>query len=79
MSDLLDAEFVNGLPQPLLSLDYGSDVWWPVHDIDIQTGLMRIDVCGLLQIKRVGDVRTFKDADGTCHASESFYLEGGEP
>ena len=56
MSDLLNMEFINSLPQPLLMQEWGSrgDDWlWPVESIDVQSGIMRIDVCGMLQVKDI--------------------------
>ena len=78
MSDLLNMEFINSLPQPLLMQEWGDsgDDWlWPVETICVQSGLMRIDVCGMLQVKDIGDAKRFKDADGNWHSSDTFYLE----
>lgn len=68
MVDLLDMEKLNALPQPL---------WvngWPVYDIDVETGLYRIDVCGMLDIDHWGGVITFKDALGNSHDADDFYV-----
>ncbi len=78
MSDLLSMAFINSLPQPLFAQqwgDQGDDWLWPVHDIEVQTGLLRIDVCGKLDVLRIGDVKRFKDADGNWHDADDFYLE----
>ena len=74
MTDLLDMDRVNNLPQPLIAHFYGGGAW-PVIDIDVQTGLLRIDVVGLPDIKHISDVATFVDADGESHDAASFYAD----
>lgn len=75
MSDLLHMGFINSLPHPLLAKDLGCDAWWPIHDIDVETALVRIDVCGLLQVKHISDVGQLKDADGIAYSTDDFYSE----
>lgn len=70
MSDLLDMEKINSLPQPLWTWDN-----WPIYDIDVETGLYRIDVCGLLEARKFGEVIYIRDANGEKHDPEDFYLE----
>lgn len=74
MTDILDSNHINSLPQPLTAHFYGGSVW-PVIDIDVQTGLLRIDVVGLPDIKHIGDVDTFVDAEGESHDAASFYAD----
>jgi hypothetical protein len=76
-ADLLRMDYINSLPQPFVGLFYGGDEW-PIHDIDVETGLLRIDVCGLLQVKHIGDVRSFRDADGGIHDADDFYSESSQ-
>lgn len=73
-TDKLRMEHINNLPQPFIAHFYGGDEW-PIYDIEVGTGLLRIDVCGKLQVKHIGDVRFFRDADGTQHDSETFYTD----
>lgn len=75
MSDLLDMAFINSLPQPFLVRDLGSDWWWPVHDIDVETGMFRIDVMGKLQAKHIGDAAEFRDASGDIYRPDEFYSD----
>lgn len=68
MSDLLDMKYINRLPQ----------LWdgeWPVFDIDVQTGLYRIDVCGLLEVRHIGRCIKMRDASGKEHYVDDFYLD----
>ncbi len=72
--DLLDMDYINGLPQPLFLMD-GPKWTWPVNDIEVQTGLFRIDVMGRLEVKRIGDAIRFRDSDGTVHLADDLYLD----
>ena len=74
MTDKLKMDAINALPHPLYARFCGGDEW-PVHDIDVQTGLMRIDVVGRLQIKHFADVTDLKDADGDQHDADDFWLD----
>lgn len=71
-------DHINSLPQPFMATFIGGDEW-PIHDIDAQTGLIRIDVCGKLQIKHISDVRSFQDMNGINHDSETFYSDYEQP
>ena len=73
MKDVLNMDHINGLPQPFVARFCGG-YEWPIHDIDVETGLLRIDVCGKLQVRHISEVMAFKDADGVDHDSDSFYL-----
>ena len=75
MSDLLRMDHINSLPQPFFAQFFGDSQWWPVIDFEVQTGLMRIDVCGLLQVKSFADVKSVRDGHGDLHDPDSFYNE----
>ena len=72
-ADLLKMDALNALPQPLF-VEIGTG-WWPVYDIDVATGVFRIDVVGLLQAEQFGGVHSLKDADGVIHDPDDFYNE----
>ena len=74
MSDLLRIDHINSLPQPFIARLLGGSEW-PVYDIDVETGLLRIDVCGLLEVKHITDVTLFIDAEWVIHDVDSFYNE----
>ena len=74
MPDLLRLDYINSLPQPLFA-DTGSGTKWPVYDIDVETGLMRLDVCGMLDISHVGKVLRFVDCNGDVHDADTFYTD----
>lgn len=75
MPDLLNMNLINSLGQ-LYLLQYGDDDrwWWPLTTIDVQTGLLNYDVCGLINHGRISDVKSFKDEDGNLYDPDDFYL-----
>ncbi len=74
MSDKLRMDYINSLPQPFIArLCGGSE--WPVHDIDVETGLIRLDVMGKLDVSHIGNVREFVDADWQTHDPDTFYSD----
>ncbi|HGE8503715.1 hypothetical protein ACYZFV_15590 [Serratia ureilytica] len=74
-AEMLNIELINSLPGPLWGSESGKDRWWPIHDIDVQTGLLRIDVCGLLEVKHILDFHVIRDDAQTMHAPDDFYLD----
>ena len=76
MTDLLRLDFINSLPQPLWIKQWGEkEFMWPVQDICVESGIIRVDVCGLLQAIQIGDVKEFKDDAGNIYDSEVFYTD----
>ncbi|MEW8120052.1 MAG: hypothetical protein AB2792_23070 [Candidatus Thiodiazotropha sp.] len=74
MSDRLRMDYINSLPQPFLVNLIGG--WtFELHDIDVETGLMRINVMGKLDVLHVSDARNFVDADGNDHDPDTFYTD----
>lgn len=67
--DLLDMDYINSLPLPLW------DDGWPVHDIEVQTGLYRIDVCGLLEVRNIRGCISMKDANGKLVYVEDLHAD----
>lgn len=72
--DLLDMAYINSLPQPFMGRMLGGSKW-PVYDLDVQTGLVRIDVSGLLQVTHIAEFTMFSDAFGVEHSAEGFYAD----
>ena len=77
MSDLLRMDYINSLPQPFMVEFVGDkpEYGWEVYDIDVETGLLRINVMGKLDVKHIADVRRFIDMDGGSHDPETFYSD----
>lgn len=78
MGDLLRMDFINSLQQPFIATLLGGDQW-PVFDIDVETGLMRIDVCGLLDTIWISDIKSFRDCNGNEHDPDTFFSDYEEP
>jgi hypothetical protein len=74
MADILKMDCINRLPQPFIANLVGRSRW-PVYDICVNSALLRIDVCGLLEVKSFGDVISLEDADGVIHDAETFYSD----
>lgn len=74
MSDLLKMDYINSLPQPFLFRFVGGSTW-PVNDIDVETGCLRIDVCGKLEVKHFGDVVEITDGNFQKHDPETWYTD----
>lgn len=75
MSDLLSMERINALPHPLMIREFSHDMWWPLIDIDVQTGLHRIDVCGMSQTNEISGCAQIMDGDGNIHSAEIFFSD----
>lgn len=67
--DRLDIAYINSLPLPLY------DDGWPVIDIDVQTGLYQIDVCGLIEVRHIDRCIMMRDRLGNDHYVEDFELD----
>ena len=74
MTDLLRLEYINSLPQPFIATFCGGDEW-PVYEIDVETGALRIDVVGKLQAMHIAEVMHFTDEEGVKHDAETFYSD----
>ena len=74
MADILRMDYINSLPQPFIATFCGGDRW-PLYDLDVETGLMRIDVVGKLQVMCIGEVMSFTDGDGVSHDPDTFYSD----
>ena len=77
MSDLLRIDYINSLPQPFMVEFMGNEesYLWDLYDIEVGTGLLRIDVMGKLVIKHISDVSRFIDINGDSHDPETFYSD----
>lgn len=75
VTDKLRMDYINSLPQPFLIRFCGDKYWWPVNDFEVETGLLRIDVCGKLQFKSMGEAMEIMDGENTVHDPDSFYNE----
>lgn len=76
-TDTLRMDYINSLPQPFIAtLLNGSR--WPVYDFEVGTGLMRIDVCGQLDLLHICECKALEDAEGTIHDPDTFYTDSAQ-
>ena len=75
MTDLLDMNLINSLPQPLYVSENGKDWWWPVQDICVESGIIRIDVCGMLQVSHISEYRYLRDDTNIIIETDDLYMQ----
>lgn len=51
---------------------------WPIYEVCVQTGLMKLDVCGKLDNARWSEIIKLTNDNGEDLDSDSFYLEETE-
>ena len=78
MSELLRFDYINSLPQPFLATLLGGDDWLVV-DICVVSGIVRLDICGAVDIMDISDVVFFTDSLGSIHYAENFFTEYENP
>lgn len=71
--DLLRMDYINSLPQPFTAVTGLGR--YPVETIAVDAPSVRIDVCGLLQVISMSDVREFIDAEGISHDPDTFWSD----
>lgn len=72
--DILKMNHINSLPHPLYIRTWGSKILWPLHEICVETGCLKFDVCGKLQPSHISDIAEFIDSDNNKHDPETFYI-----
>lgn len=72
-NDLLDMDYIHSLGQLYVRYLGSKDWWWPLYDIDVETGLHRIDVMGKLDLKHISDVAQFRDDNDKYHHPDDFH------
>ena len=73
-NDKLNMDKFNALPSPVTArLWSGAEHW--IETLCVQTGCMRLDVCGQIDLSNFDEVRTLIDIDGNEHDPDDFYLE----
>jgi hypothetical protein len=74
MADKLNKAKLDALPHPLFAMRCGLDQW-PIFDICVETGLVRIDVLGKLQTIDFAEILEIRDACDITHDGDDFYIE----
>lgn len=75
MADILNMEYINSIPHPLMCRKHEGDSWCQVETICVQTGCMRLDIWGRIDLTHIDKFLHFQGADGEIHNAEDFYLE----
>lgn len=78
MTDILNMDKINSLQHPLIAIEHDEKWNWPIYDICVETALVRIDVCGLLERKELLDFKFIQDFSGERHDVCDFFLDEGE-
>lgn len=74
VGDVICIEKFNSLSSPVTASMYGGGEYW-IETLDVQTGLMRLDVCGQIDLSSFGLVKSLIDADGISHDPDDFWVE----
>jgi hypothetical protein len=74
--DILDMDYINSLPHPFMGRLLGG--WWPIYDFEVETGLVRIDVCGKLDIKGLAEFSIIRDGLLVDRSVEAFYSDAND-
>lgn len=72
--DQLKIDKINRLPHPLTAVFYGGDEW-EIYSICVETGLMKINVVGMLDNCHFDNVKKIKDIDGGVHDADDFWID----
>ena len=72
--DILDGEKFNKLPSPVTARMCSGSEWW-IETLDVQTGAMRLDVCGQIDLSHFSEVIELIDYNGYKHNPDDFWLE----
>jgi len=72
--DILDMDRFNALPGPVTARLFGGGEYW-IETLCVQTGCMRLDVCGQIDHSHFDEVHTLIDMDSNEHNPDDFWLD----
>ena len=72
--DILNIVKFNALPGPVTARLIGGDEYW-IESLCVRTGLMRLDVCGQIDLSDFSLVAALIDIDGNEHNPDDFWIE----
>lgn len=75
MADILDVDKFNSLPHPLMAVLWGCDSGITIETVCVETGCMRLDVMGQIDLSHFDNVKAVIDGDGVKHDADDFWLE----
>ena len=71
--DKLNAAKLDAIPGPILARFFGSKWEWEVIDFEVECALVRINVCGLSEVKGFCEIAEMTDIDGQKYDPEDFW------
>ena len=74
LEDIIDLGKFNSLPSPVTARILSGAEYW-IETLDVQTGLMKIDVCGQVDLTSFAEVLMLIDADGIEHNPDDFWMD----
>jgi len=72
--DLLNSVKFNALPSPVTARMCGGGEWW-IEMLCVQTGAMRLDVCGQIDLGHFSEVMELIDYNGGKHDPDDFWID----
>ncbi|MBL4766517.1 MAG: hypothetical protein JKY94_02180 [Rhodobacteraceae bacterium] len=72
--DVLNMAKFNALPSPVTARLFNGAEWW-IETLDVQTGFMRLDVCGQIDLSCFSEVKMLIDIDGGEHEPDEFWMD----
>lgn len=73
-SDLINGPKFNSLPSPVTAKMIGGGEWW-IESLCVETGFLRLDVCGQIDLGEFCMVSELVGSDGATHNPDDFYNE----
>lgn len=71
--DKLNITKFNNLPSPVTAVLIGGGEYW-IESLCVQTGLMRLDISGMIDREDFIMVKTLIDANGNKHNPDEFWI-----
>lgn len=72
--DLLNGVKFNALPSPVTARMCGGGSWW-IETLDVQTGTIRLDVCGKIDFSDFSEIMELIDINGIKHDPDDFWVD----
>lgn len=72
--DKLDIVKFNALRGPVTARMCGGGEWW-IETLDVQTGAMRLDVCGQIDLSHFIEVIELVDINGVTYDPDDFWVD----
>ena len=73
-ADLINMEKFNALPGLVIARLFSGDEWC-IESLCVQSSVMRLDVCGQIDISAFSLVAVLIDGDGNEHNPDDFWIE----